>query len=105
MQKLIFKKLGFHRTLYHAVATWVRIGKNGGTVALSSSPFQAPVRPARRRKTGESRSGAAKPVIISLNDRSDIPSDWSDLTDYINTLKAGRSCHSERWHAASTLVK
>ena len=31
-----------------------------------------------------------------------IPSDWSDLTDYIDTLKAGRSSHSERWHAAST---
>ena len=36
--------------------------------------FQAPrseiVRPARRRKTGESKSGAAEPLIISLNDRS-----------------------------------
>ena len=26
-----------------------------------------------------------------------IPSDWSDLTDYINNLKVGCSCHSERW--------
>ena len=33
------------------------------------------------------RAGAAEPVIISLN-------------DYINTLKAGRSCHLERWRVA-----
>ena len=43
-----------------------------------------------------------EPVITSLNDpfwytgtAPGIPSDWSDLTDYINTLKAGRSCHLE----------
>ena len=30
-----------------------------------------------------------------------IPTDWSDLTDYVKTLKAGYSCHSERWYVAS----
>ena len=50
-----------------------------------------------REETGESRAGGAVKRCIPA---PSIPSDWSDLTDYINALKAGRSCHSERWHAA-----
>ena len=74
--KVDFKKLGFHRT-YHAVATWVRLIEEQPRVSNASRSvvqgyrlhlFQAPrseiVRPARRRKTGESRSGAAEPVSL-----------------------------------------
>ena len=50
------------------------------------------------------------PAIISLNNpfgipAPGIPSDWSDLTGYINTIKVGRSCHSEIWRVTSTYAK
>ena len=56
----------------------------------------------KREETGERR--AAKPTCSGIP-APGIPSDCSDLTDYINTLKEGRSCHSERWRTASTRVK
>ena len=71
----------------------------------------------KREETGERRGGGAFNLFLrdgpsetfwgggvfsSRRNFFGIPSDWSDLTDCINTLKAGRS---ERWHAASTRVK
>ena len=52
------------------------------------------------------RGRAAEPIIISRSPQLLVyPLIWSDLTGcYINTLKAGCSCHSESWQAASTLA-
>ena len=59
----------------------------------------------KREETQERKGGGAHIHFFQRPPAPGIPSDWSDLTGcYISILKAGCSCHSERWQAASTLA-